>query len=130
MILPCDYHIRIAKIMTIEDLMGMCTSLNAVTTDIKWEDHLCFNLGGKMFLITSPDNFPPTASIKVTEEDFDLLTDREGISPASYLARYKWIALDDINRLSKTEWEKYISISYKLIASKLSKHLRTGLGID
>ena len=51
--------------MSIEDLMSICQKLNGMTTDIKWEDHLCFNVGEKIFLITSPDSVPPTASFKV-----------------------------------------------------------------
>jgi len=116
--------------MTIEDIMAVCNTLKGVTTDIKWEDHLCFNIGGKMFLITSPDNVPPTASFKVTDEAFVSLVEREGIRPAEYLARYKWVAVDNINRLSMQEWEAYINSSYQLIAAKLPKKLRTELGLD
>jgi predicted DNA-binding protein (MmcQ/YjbR family) len=41
--------------MEIEDLEKICKSFKGVTEDIKWEDHLCFNVGNKMFLITAPD---------------------------------------------------------------------------
>lgn len=105
--------------MNIEDLQEICEQLNGVTQDIKWEDHLCFNVGGKMFLIISPDSIPHTASFKVSEEDFEELCDKEGFIPAPYLARYKWVYLDDINRFNKKDWEKYITLSYNLIFSKL-----------
>jgi hypothetical protein len=36
--------------MNSEDLQGICEKLKGVTEDIKWEDHLCFNVGKKMFL--------------------------------------------------------------------------------
>ncbi len=65
--------------MSIEEVMYICKSLNGVTTDIKWEDHLCFNVGEKIFLISSPDQVPHSASFKVNEEDFDQLVEREGI---------------------------------------------------
>lgn len=105
--------------MTIEDIQRICLQLKGTTQDIKWEDHLCFNIGEKIYLITSPDSVPQTASFKATEEDFIALTEREGIQPARYLARYKWVQLDDINRLSNEEWEKYILQSYQLVFSKL-----------
>ena len=115
--------------MHIEEIQTICKSLPAVTEDIKWEDHLCFNVGGKMFLVTSPDRLPPSASFKVPEEAFEALVSREGFMPAPYMARYKWVHLDDINRLPAREWEKYILGSYQLIANKLPKKTRKELGL-
>ena len=69
--------------MTLEAIQQICKSFEEVTEDIKWEEHLCFNVGGKMFLITSPDLAPVTASFKVSAEDFDLLIEREGFKPGT-----------------------------------------------
>jgi predicted DNA-binding protein (MmcQ/YjbR family) len=115
--------------MNIEDLQVICKKLKGVTQDIKWENHLCFNVGGKMFLITSPDNVPVSASFKASDEEFEELSMREGFMPAPYLARYKWVHVDDINRLSKKQWEHYATESYRLIASKLPSKLRKELGV-
>ena len=116
--------------MNIQDITNLCSDLKSVTTDIKWEDHLCFNIGGKMFFITSLENKPTTASFKVSDEDFDTLTQMEGLKPAPYLGRYKWVHIDDINRFSEQKWRTLIQQSYHLIASKLSKKNRKTLGID
>lgn len=116
--------------MSIEELMTISKSLKGVTTDIKWEEHLCFNVGDKIFLLTAPDQVPSSASFKVSEEDFEHLTEKEGISQARYFAKRQWITVDDINRLSAKEWEQYIEESYKLVASKLTKKLRSELGIE
>ena len=105
--------------VTIEDLQTICRQFNAVAEDIKWENHLCFNVGGKMFLITAPDELPVSASFKVNDEDFDLLSNRAGFEPAPYLARYKWIRVDDITLLTEKQWKKYLASSYELILSKL-----------
>lgn len=110
--------------MTLEDLQKICKNLKGTTQDIKWEDHLCFNVGGKIYLVTSPDNVPVTASFKTSDEDFAELTERDGLFPARYLARYKWVQLDDINRLSSDEWIKYINRSYKLVFEKLTAKLK------
>ena len=114
--------------MNLEQITAMCKKLKGVTQDIKWEDHLCFNVGGKMFLVTAPDNTPVTASIKVSDDDFETLIQREGIIPAPYLARYKWVFLDDIKRLSKKEWEYYVKNAYTLVAEKLPAKTRKSLG--
>jgi len=108
--------------MTIEDLQAICTKLGDVTEDIKWGHDLCFSIGGKMFLVTGPDNVPVSASFKATEELFNELTEREGFIPAPYLARHKWVYVDDISRLSKKEWKQYITQSYELVKAKLPKN--------
>lgn len=105
--------------MNIEELQQICKQLKGVTQDIKWENHLCFNIGGKMFLVTSPDEVPISASFKVANDDFEELCNIEGFTPAPYLARYNWVLLDDINRLSERDWKQYIRQSYELIYSKL-----------
>ena len=115
--------------MTIEELQTICNTFAGVTTDIKWDNHLCFNVGSKMFLVTAPDNVPHTASFKATDEDFELLTQREGFIPAQYMARYKWVYVDDINRLNKKEWEKYLKLSYQLVHDKLPAKVRKEIAL-
>ncbi len=105
--------------MTIEILQNICSQFPGVTQDIKWEDHLCFNVGAKMFLVTAPGALPHTASFKAGDEEFELLCAREGFQPAPYMARYKWVYVDDINRLSHKEWQKYLKQSYDLVFGKL-----------
>ena len=116
--------------MTIEDLMNICKKLKGTTTDIKWDDHLCFNVGEKIYLITSPDQTPPTASFKVSEVEFERLCEREGIGQARYFAKRQWVSLDNISRLDKEEWGKYINESHRLVASKLTRKIRVELGIE
>jgi len=105
--------------MTLEDIRDYAMSLPGVTEDIKWENHICFSVGNKMFLVTAPDNHPVTASFKTSDELFDLLPSREGIIPAPYMARHKWVFIDDISRLDKKEWKEYIDIAYQLVFGKL-----------
>jgi predicted DNA-binding protein (MmcQ/YjbR family) len=115
--------------MTIEDLEIICDGFPGVTKDIKWEHHLCFNIGGKMFLVTAPDLVPPTATFKVTPDEFEEIIARDGFCPASHVGRYFWASLNDISKLSYSDWEHYALQSYLLVASKLTKKQRTELGI-
>jgi predicted DNA-binding protein (MmcQ/YjbR family) len=115
--------------MTIAEIQSICQKLSGMTEDIKWEDHLCFNVGGKMFLVTAPDQVPVSASIKVSDDEFETLPQREGIIPAPYMARHKWVKLDDINRFSKRQWEFYIAEAYKLVGSTLSVKTQKQLGL-
>ncbi len=110
--------------MTIEKIRAFALSMPGATEDIKWENHLCFNVGEKMFLVTSPDSVPVSASFKTDDEGFDSWTQREGIIPAPYMARNKWVLADDIKRLSETEWQTVIQLSHDLVFSKLTKKLQ------
>jgi len=110
--------------MTLEEIRMYCLSLPGVTEDIKWDDHVCFNVGSKMFLITNPDKYPVTASFKATENVFEALITRDGITPAPYLARNHWVHIDNIERLRMKEWIVLINASYELIFSKLTIKLK------
>ena len=115
--------------MTIEDIQSICKKFPHVTEDIKWETHLCYCVGEKIFIITSPDASPVNASFKVNDEDFAELSEREGFMPAPYLARYKWIHVDDINRMNKKEWQRYLKTAYEMVAAKLPAKIKKQLGI-
>lgn len=126
---PEAHYYTLGLYMNLEELKILAESYHRVTTDIKWEDHLCFNIGGKMFLITSLSNIPTTASIKVSDDDFIKLIEKPGITPAPYLARYKWIHLEDITLLTTDQWQTYSEKAYNLISAKLPKKTRLELGI-
>lgn len=110
--------------MTLEEIRDYSLSLPGVTEDIKWENHVCFSVGDKMFLVTAPDNHPVTASFKTSDELFNILPSKEGIIPAPYMARHKWVFIDDIGRLVKKEWINYIDIAYHLVFDKLPAKTR------
>jgi predicted DNA-binding protein (MmcQ/YjbR family) len=107
--------------MTLEGLRQLCSQLPEVTEDLKWEKDYCFCVRGKMFLVAVPEDDPITAAFKVPDEVFESLLAREGFTPAPYLARHKWVSVDDINRLNKKEWAHFINQSYQLVAAKLPK---------
>lgn len=111
--------------MTLDRLRELCMSMPGATEGIKWEDHICFMVGEKMFCVTGDHG---GASFKVTPEDFDEMVECDGISPQAYMARNKWVAVVSFNKLKQKEWEHYIKQSYTLVASKLTKKVRESLG--
>ena len=115
--------------MNLEVLRTICKKLPAVTEDIKWEHDLCFMVASKMFCVTGLDG-PFSVSLKVADEEFDEMTARTGIIPAPYLARHKWILVEDPNALTKKEWNHFITQSYQLVKNKLSKSILKKHGIE
>lgn len=114
--------------MNLESLHAICTSFPHVVEDIKWGADLCFNIGGKMFLVTGPDEMPVSASFKCSDADFEVLLERPGFKPAPYLARHKWVAIDDISHMSEGEWKHYARQAYDLVRGKLPKRMQLELG--
>jgi len=114
--------------MNVEDIQSICRQLPAVTEDIKWGHDLVFSIG-KMFCVVGLDQSPTSASFKVTDEEFEEMSIRPGFKPAPYVAKYKWVWVDDINRMKKTEWKKYLEQSYDLVKEKLSPKLKKELGL-
>ena len=115
--------------MNIEDVREICMDFNGVTEDIKWENNLCFSVRKKIFMLIALDMVPPSASFKVSAEDFEELVTRDGFMPAPYFARYKWVLVEDIRRMSRAEWEYYARQSYQLVASQLPVKTQKHLGI-
>jgi predicted DNA-binding protein (MmcQ/YjbR family) len=113
--------------MNIESIQKICKSLPKVTEDIKWGNDLCFSIGNKMFCVVGLQT-PSSASFKVRDDEFDEMSSRDGLVPAPYVARYKWVLVTDLNKLSKKEWEYYIKQSYDLVRSKLPKKVLKDLG--
>ena len=117
--LPCLFLCS----MTTDKLRSFCLSLKGATEGIKWEDHLCFMIAEKMFCITGLTD-SSNVSFKVSDEEFEELCEREGIIPAPYMARNKWVAVVKRNALKPKEWEHYLRQSYELIKSKLPKKVQ------
>jgi predicted DNA-binding protein (MmcQ/YjbR family) len=110
--------------MNVEDIQAICRKWKGVTEDIKWGHDLVFSVGEKMFCVVGLDQFPITASFKVTDEEFDEMSSRPGFKPAPYVAKYKWVWIDDVRKMKKSEWAKYLGQSYELVKAKLPAKLR------
>jgi len=105
--------------MNIERLRKFCLAFPGATEDIKWGADLCFSVGGKMFTVTSADSSEGGVSLKTTPEKFAELTERPGVIPAHYVARYHWITIEDLKAVSKTELKDLIRESYQMVFDKL-----------
>jgi predicted DNA-binding protein (MmcQ/YjbR family) len=115
--------------MEIEQLRKFCKSLPRTTEDIKWDNDLCFSVGGKMYCVSSLEA-PFKIAFKVKDEEFEELSASEGFIPAPYMARARWVLVTDRSKLHKKDWERYIKQSYELIKGKLTKKLKMELGIS
>ena len=112
--------------MEIDEIRTYCLKKPGVTEGMKWGEHLTFMVAEKMFVIFGLDQSPITASFKVNEEDFERMQHHPSMKPAPYLARYKWIWVEDISLIPPNEWTRILDNAYELIKAKLpSKALKS-----
>ncbi len=110
--------------MNIEQLRKHCLALAGATEDVKWGNDLCFCVGAKMFAVTAVDSNEGGISIKCTPERFAELTERDGIIPAHYVARYHWVTIERPDAVTPDELRTLIDKSYELVFDKLPKKLK------
>jgi predicted DNA-binding protein (MmcQ/YjbR family) len=102
--------------MNVDEIRKYCLSFPDATEKLQWGDALCFKVKEKMFAVVGLDEVRFT--FKCTPEVFAELIEREGIRPAPYLGRYKWVMLDRLDALRRTEVEDLVRQSYEMVAAK------------
>ena len=103
-----------------EQVRKYCLSLPHVTEKVQWGNDLLFQIGDKMFAVVGLDaKYPTKMSFKCTPEKFAELIEREGIIPAPYVARYHWVALEDLDAIGQKELKDLLKNAYQLIHDKL-----------
>lgn len=113
--------------MTVEGIRDIAKKFPHVTEDVKWGHDLCFCIAEKMFCVTGLEEDPVSLSLKVADDDFEALCERPGIIPAPYMARHRWVLIQNVKKVPKKELEKMIRQSYEMVKSKLPKKLQDKL---
>ena len=117
--------------MSFSALAKFAMDLPGATQDIKWGADWVASVGGKMFFAGGPHPGPWThCSFKVDDHRFLELTGVPGIAPAPYVARFRWVAVSDPKALPLAELKALVERSHALVAAKLNRKLRLGLGIS
>ena len=108
--------------MDIESVRKFCLSLPHVTEGIQWENDLLMRIGNKMFVVISlePES-DHVMSFKCTPEKFAELVEQNGITPAPYVARYHWVALERFDVSPHGELKELLKTAYELVRDKLPK---------
>ncbi|QYF95138.1 MmcQ/YjbR family DNA-binding protein [Massilia sp. PAMC28688] len=110
--------------MDFEAAKALCRTFPGCTEDVKWGADLVFSVGLKMFAVTGSAIPATSMSFKVEDERFLEFTDRPGIIPAPYMARAKWISIQDPAALGDAEAAQLLRRSYELVFAKLTKKLQ------
>ena len=104
--------------MNFDALRALCLSLSDATENLQWEDELCFKVRGKIFAMVSLSRVPQQLIFKCDHPEFLELIENEGVVPAPYVGRYKWVMLDSLGALPGSEIDRCIRKSYAMVAAK------------
>ncbi len=105
--------------MNVDEIRKYCLSFPDTTEKLQWGDALCFKVREKMFAVVGLDEVRFT--FKCAPEVFAELIEREGIRPAPYVGRYKWVMLDRLDVLRWTELEDLVRQSYEMVVAAAPK---------
>jgi predicted DNA-binding protein (MmcQ/YjbR family) len=111
--------------MTPSALKKFLLSLPAATMNVQWVEDEVYKIGGKMFAVRWLKG--TTLSFKASDDSFEILTQIEGIIPAPYLARAKWVKLDRLDRLTDSELTGYLTRAHAMVTASLPKKLQRQL---
>jgi predicted DNA-binding protein (MmcQ/YjbR family) len=113
--------------MDLESIRRFCLRLPHVTEQVQWGDILVFKVGGKMFLLAPLEPSKHALSLKVGPEAYEQLQEIEGIEPAPYPARAKWLALRQLSLLRDRELRSLIRAAHALVFQTLPRARREAL---
>jgi len=120
------YHNSVSDV---DAIRKFCLSFADATENMQWGEDLCFKVYGKIFAVVdlSKGKLVPI-SFKCTTEKFQELLEIEGIAPAPYVGRYKWVLLERASVLMSANLEDLIRQSYELVLSKTPARARKTAG--
>ena len=114
--------------MRLPALRLFALSLPHTTWVKQWGECLVFKVAGKMFLIIALDAETIDGVVfKCTPDEFDELTEIDGITQAPYCAKRHWVRVGDLAALPAAELERRIRRSYGLVVAKLPKKIQATL---
>lgn len=104
--------------MNLDSIRKYCLAFPQATENLQWGDDLCFKVNNKIFTVVGLGSVPQSLCFKCSPEKFAELCEQDGIRPAPYVGRYKWVLLERLNLLPDRELRDLIRQSYEMVTSK------------
>ncbi len=116
--------------MTPKQIDAFCGKLPAATRTVQWEGVIVFKVGGKMFCLIAPEEHSDRPHLlQVGARALRRAQPLAGLPAGPYLARAKWVSVDDPKALTDREMKAYIKRAHAVIAAALPKKKQAELGL-
>jgi predicted DNA-binding protein (MmcQ/YjbR family) len=109
------------------ELHDFALGLPGATFDVKWGADHVYSVGDKMFAAT--DIAGTSLGFKASDIAFEVLTETGRVAPSKYLARARWVTLEDLAAADPAEVADWVRTSHRLVAAKLPKKTQVALGV-
>ena len=118
--------------MTRDEFDAFCKALKGTTNVVQWGNATVWKIGGKIFAICSNwgEGKHSKISFKCNDLAYSMLREQPGMIPAPYLARAKWVQMEDPEAMSDADLKRYIEMAYTIIGWKLTKAQRQTLDLN
>ena len=114
--------------MRLPALRAFALALPQTTVVKQWGECLVYKVAGKMFLLLALDADTLDGVVfKCTPDEFDELTEIDGIAQAPYCAKRMWVRVSDLEALPAAELQRRIRRSFDLVVAKLPKKVQATL---
>lgn len=114
--------------MRLDRLQAFALALPQTTVVKQWGECLVFKVAGRMFLLIALDGGIIDGVIfKCPPEEFDELTEVDGITQAPYCAKRHWVRVADPAVLPEDQLRLRIRRSFDLVVAKLPKKVQAAL---
>jgi predicted DNA-binding protein (MmcQ/YjbR family) len=107
--------------MSVDSIRHFCLSFPRAKENLQWGEDLCFKVGGKIFAVLDLGSVPQRLSFKCAPEKFSELVEQEGIVPAPYVGRYRWVLLERLDAVPEMELKDLVRQSFGMVAAKVAK---------
>ena len=118
--------------MELPDVIEQCLSLpGAEETQPFGPEALVYKVGGKMFAVTSPDEFPARINLKCDpERAIELRDEHPGIKPGWHMNKKHWNTVMLDGTVPPALVRELVKHSYQLVVNALPKKVREGLATN
>ena len=115
--------------MGLERTREFLLSLPRVEETLQWDRLVYWVLdkavGGKMFAMLEPEpGGPHVLAFAVPLERYDDLLEVEGVRPAPYLARAKWVAVERWGTFPEVDLHCHLRAAYERVEAKLPRSVQ------
>ncbi len=110
--------------MNVDAVRRFCLAFTGAKENLQWGETLCFKIDGKIFATLSLDSVPPSICFKCALDKFEELLEQEGIKPAPYVGRYKWVLVESLDVLRDAELEELLGESFHMVSAKVPARKR------
>ncbi|MFN3520664.1 MAG: MmcQ/YjbR family DNA-binding protein [Phenylobacterium sp.] len=112
--------------MTPQALHALAMALPGASHVVQWGGSDVYKVGGRIFAIRGLGG---GVSFKASDIAYAAMVESGMARPAPYLARAKWLAMEDLDAIDPEDMKGWLASAHSLVAARLTRAQRKTLGL-